>query len=74
MDAPALPALRLNVSPWPGLVARVCLATLIALLLGCGSVKNSPTYTEQEMKERCERQGDRWITDDLRGGFCETMM
>ena len=55
-------------------MARICLAALIALLAGCGTAKIPPTYTEQEMKERCERRGDRWIADALRGGFCETMM
>jgi len=52
----------------------VALATLIALLSGCSSATIPPTYTEQELKARCERQGDRWVADDLGGGFCETMM
>ena len=59
---------------WARRMARICLAVLIALPLGCGRAKIPPTYTDQDLKERCERRGDRFITDDLRGGSCETMM
>lgn len=30
-----------------------------------------PTYTQDELKAICERNGFRWYPDDLTGGFCE---
>jgi hypothetical protein len=29
-----------------------------------------PTYTQDELKATCERNGFRWYRDDLVGGFC----
>ena len=45
---------------------------LVAFVVGCGSAKIPPPYSEQELRQRCERHGDVWHEDDLMGGFCET--
>jgi len=29
-----------------------------------------PTYTQDELKATCERNGLRWHRDDLEGAFC----
>ena len=46
---------------------------LLALtrLTGCSSVPIPPTYTQDELKVICERQGGWWRPDDLIGGYCE---
>jgi len=49
------------------------LSLVVALLglAGCaGGVVPKP-YTEQELRDRCERQGGWWHVNDLVGGFCE---
>jgi len=53
-------------------MARLGLGALVVFLLGCGSARIPPPYTERELEQECERHGDRWHKDDLRGGFCET--
>ena len=53
-------------------MARLGLGALVVFLLGCGSARIPPPYTEGELKQECERHGFRWHEDDLRGGFCET--
>jgi hypothetical protein len=30
-----------------------------------------PTYTQDDLKMICERNGGSWYRDDLMGGFCE---
>ncbi|HEV8439178.1 MAG TPA: hypothetical protein VGT40_13870 [Methylomirabilota bacterium] len=51
--------------------ARAGLLVLVAFALGCSSVPIQPAYTEQQLKQECERRGGRWHANDLRGGFCE---
>jgi acyl-CoA synthetase (AMP-forming)/AMP-acid ligase II len=41
------------------------------ILAGCSSVPIPPTYTQDELKAICERNGFRWYPDELVGGFCE---
>jgi len=45
----------------------------VTILAGCSSVPIPPTYTQDELKAICERNGGRWHPDDLMGGFCERM-
>ena len=52
-------------------MVRLVLTALVAFLLGCGSVKVPPPYSQQELKERCDGRGGRWHEDDLAGSFCE---
>ena len=53
-----------------GMIVLLCSA--FAALTGCSSVPIPPTYTQEELKARCERQGSGvWHQDDLMGGFCE---
>jgi hypothetical protein len=52
-------------------MTRVILAVLIALPLGCTGVPIQPTYTQQELRATCDRQGGRWHPDGLIGGYCE---
>ena len=42
-----------------------------ACLVGCiTAAPIPPTYTQDELKAICERNGGRWYPDDLVGGFC----
>ena len=53
-----------------GMIVLLC--SVFAALTGCSSVPIPPTYTQEELKARCERQGSGvWHQDDLMGGFCE---
>ena len=45
--------------------AAVCLAGCIT------GAPIPPTYTQDELKMICERNGGSWYRDDLMGGFCE---
>ncbi len=38
---------------------------------GCSSIPIAPTYTQEDLKIVCERQGGVWHRDDLMGGYCE---
>jgi len=50
------------------------LGSILAVLAGCSSVPIPPTYTPEELKAQCERQGSGvWHPDDLMGGFCEPL-
>jgi hypothetical protein len=43
-----------------------------ACLAGCiTGAPIPPTYTQDELKMICERNGGSWYRDDLMGGFCE---
>lgn len=50
---------------------RLVLATLVATLAGCSTVPIPPTYSQEELKERCERLGGWWHEGFLTDGFCE---
>ena len=50
---------------------RLVIGLVAALLLGCSSTPIPPTYTEEELRQKCERQRGWWKPDQLRGGFCE---
>jgi len=57
----------------PGWVRALCLAAGAATcVLGCATgAPFPPTYTQDELKAICERNGGSWYGDDLVGGFCE---
>jgi hypothetical protein len=66
------------VGAWSGevaaklLVAAFLSAGAAACLVGCMTgAPIPPTYTQDELKATCERNGLRWYRDDLEGGFCE---
>jgi hypothetical protein len=55
---------------------RVAAAALLVLSVSglfsaCSSVPIPPTYTQQELRARCESRGGVWHDDELFGGFCE---
>lgn len=52
------------------LVAGVVVVSAAALLGGCTSVAYPPTYTEEELKRRCEMRGG-WWRGSLIPGYCE---
>lgn len=47
------------------------LAALI-LLAGCTSTPIPPTYTQDELRAICIRDGGWWHPDPLLGGYCES--
>jgi hypothetical protein len=48
------------------------LGTALTVLSGCAATPIPPTYTQEELKAQCERQGSGWWhPDDLTGGYCE---
>lgn len=50
----------------------ILLGSALVTLARCSSVPISPTYTQEELKAKCERQGSGWWhPDGLMGGFCE---
>jgi len=52
--------------------AAIVSAGAAACLVGCiTGAPIPPTYTQDELKATCERNGFRWYRDDLTGGFCE---
>ena len=56
--------------PW--IRAAIVSAGAVACLAGClTGAPIPPTYTQDELKATCERNGFRWYRDDLTGGFCE---
>ena len=52
-------------------MARLALAVVAGLLMGCSGIKISPPYTPEELEQRCESRSGRWHDDEPRGGFCE---
>jgi hypothetical protein len=39
---------------------------------GCATIPIVPPYTQEELRDRCERQGSGWWhPDDMMGGYCE---
>ncbi|HEV8441194.1 MAG TPA: hypothetical protein VGT40_24150 [Methylomirabilota bacterium] len=51
---------------------KLVLAALIVVSVGCASGRIEPPYTEKALQATCERQGGRWLGDDIRGfGSCE---
>ena len=52
--------------------AAILSAGAVACLVGCMTTAPiPPTYTQDELKAICERNGFRWYRDDLVGGFCQ---
>ena len=52
--------------------AVIVSAGAAACLAGCiTGAPIPPTYTQDELKATCERNGFRWYRDELTGGFCE---
>ena len=52
--------------------AVIVSAGAAACLAGCiTGAPIPPTYTQDELKAICARNGFRWYPDDLTGGFCE---
>jgi len=52
-------------------VSRAALVVVALTMAGCSTVPVPPTYTQDELKEICERHGGWWHRDDLEGGFSE---
>ncbi len=50
---------------------QLILGALVALVAGCSTAPIPPPYTQQELKERCERLGGWWHEGFLTDGFCE---
>ncbi len=47
------------------------LAAVACLALGCSGLPAGPTYTEAELKARCEMRGGRWHPNNIGDPFCE---
>jgi hypothetical protein len=43
----------------------------MSLLVACSSGPIPPTYSQDELKAICEREGGWWRPDSLVGGYCE---
>jgi hypothetical protein len=52
-------------------LTRVAAPLLLVLLAGCSGAAVSPAYTQQELKQQCERRGGWWHDGRLQTGFCE---
>jgi hypothetical protein len=51
--------------------AALLSAGAVVCLAGCVTAAPiPPTYTQDELRATCERNGFRWYRDDLTGGFC----
>ncbi len=53
------------------LAAIVLLSGALIISAGCSGRPIAPTYTQEELKVKCERQRGWWHRDDLLGGYCE---
>jgi acyl-CoA synthetase (AMP-forming)/AMP-acid ligase II len=51
--------------------ATVTLIAAAALLAGCTMVPLPPTYSQDELRVICERNGGWWHPDGPIGGYCE---
>lgn len=47
------------------------LGLAVLALAACSSTPIPPTYTEEELRQKCERARGWWKPDQLRGGYCE---
>jgi hypothetical protein len=67
--------LGMTPATWSGALMlgwRVALVVVaVTILGGCRSTPIPPTYTQEELKAICARQGGWWRPDDLAGGYCE---
>lgn len=53
-------------------IPLVLVGISLATLAGCATQAITPTYTQDELRDQCERQGSGWWhPDDLMGGYCE---
>jgi hypothetical protein len=53
-------------------LARTLTAALLLIgAVGCSSAPIAPTYSQDELKAKCERHRGMWHPDDLMGGYCE---
>jgi hypothetical protein len=50
---------------------RTVVVLTVSLLIGCSSVPIPPTYSQDELRVRCERQRGWWHSNGARGGYCE---
>lgn len=51
---------------------RAIVGLLLAVALaGCSTTRIEPTYTQEELAQKCAMHGGWWHPDDLMGGFCE---
>ena len=53
------------------LVVRVLVTALLSLGMGCTAAPVRSTYSQDDLRARCERTRGVWHTDTLMGGFCE---
>jgi hypothetical protein len=42
-----------------------------ATLIACTTTPIPPTYTQAELKAKCDRQRGWWRPDELMGGYCD---
>jgi hypothetical protein len=53
-------------------IPLVLVGISLAALAGCATQAITPTYTQEELRNQCERAGNGvWHPDALMGGFCE---
>lgn len=70
MNPPACESILDGMLAWAR--AAFLWAGAAACLAGCMTgAPVEPTYTQDELKAICERNGGSWYGDDLVGGFCE---
>ena len=53
------------------LVAFVLVTAALAAGTGCTTATVMPTYSQDDLRARCERTRGVWHADMLSGGFCE---
>jgi len=56
-----------------GMLARICLGGCLygIALIGCSATAIPPPYTQDELKDLCERRGGRWHNGDPMRSYCE---
>ena len=54
-----------------GWMPAVTLGLVGAALVACTTAPIAPTYTQDELKARCDSQRGWWRPDDLMGGYCD---
>jgi hypothetical protein len=54
-----------------GRMRAVALGLASAALIACTTAPIPSTYTQDELKARCDRQRGWWRPDELMGGFCD---
>ena len=53
------------------MLIRLALGTALGLVAGCAGGAIPPTYSQEELRVICERDGGWWRAGNLMAGFCE---